>query len=143
TLQSPALVVQRWHIGNGERVSVKGSELDGSAKLTKRLTICGAVTYTDAKFVRFINAPLPLEETGLTVEGVQVAFKDVSGERLPGISKWSGSFSAELASNKIRFQEQQGQAFFAFDTFFRSEFSSSSSPSKYLNIDGYGLLNLR
>lgn len=142
-VQSPQLGVNRGYIANAEKVNVKGAEIDGNAKLTKHLTIFGALTYTDAKYVRFINAPLPLEETGLTVEGVQVAFKDVSGGRLPGISKWSGSFSAELASNKIRFQEQQGQAFFAFDTFFRSEFSSSSSPSKYLNIDGYGLLNAR
>ncbi len=142
-VQSPQLGVNRGYIANAEKVNVKGAELDGNVKLTKHLTLFGAVTYTDAKYVRFTNAPLPLEETGLTVEGVQVAFKDVSGERLPGISKWSGSLSAELASNKIRFQEQQGQAFFALDGFFRSEFSSSSSPSKYLNVDGYGLLNAR
>src|SRR5690606_36132016 len=87
-VQSPQLGVNRGYIANAEKVNVKGAEIDGNAKLTKHLTIFGALTYTDAKYVRFINAPLPLEETGLTVEGVQVAFKDVSGGRLPGISKW-------------------------------------------------------
>jgi hypothetical protein len=33
--------------------------------------------------VKFTNAPLPLEETGKTVDGKQVAFKDISGGELP------------------------------------------------------------
>jgi iron complex outermembrane receptor protein len=49
------------------------------------------VAYTDGKYVRFANAPVPLEEVG----GAQ-AFKDISGGRLPGISKWSGSVGGEV-----------------------------------------------
>jgi iron complex outermembrane recepter protein len=142
-VQSPQLGVNRGYIANAEKVNVKGAEFDGSIKVNKNISFYGALSYTDAKYVTFTNAPLPLEETGATSEGVQVAFKDISGERLPGVSKWSGSLTAEVTSNKILFLDQQAQAFIAFDTFFRSEFSSSSSPSKYLNIDGYGLLNAR
>jgi iron complex outermembrane receptor protein len=77
-----------------------------------------------------------LEEVG----GPQ-AFKDISGGELPGISKWAGSFGGELSSNYTSFIGQEGRFFLAVDTYIRSDFSSSPSPSKYLNIDGYGLIN--
>jgi iron complex outermembrane receptor protein len=38
---------------------------------------------------------------------------------------------------------RDGKFFIAFDTYYRSKFSSSPSPSKYLNIDGYALVNAR
>ena len=37
----------------------------------------------------------------------------------------------------------KGEFFFAAEGFFRTEFSSSPSPSAFLNIDGYGLVNAR
>jgi iron complex outermembrane receptor protein len=92
--------------------------------------------------VKFTNAPLPLEETGLTVEGQQVAFKDISGGELPGISKWATSIGGEFTT-PVEFWRQEGTFFLALDTYYRSEFSSSPSPSAYLNIDGYALLNAR
>jgi iron complex outermembrane receptor protein len=36
-----------------------------------------------------------------------------------------------------------GRYFLAFDTYYRSSFSSSPSPSNYLNIDGYAVVNAR
>ncbi len=65
-----------------------------------------------------LYAPVPLEETGS-----RSAFKYISGVDLPGISKWAGNF------------------FVAFDSYFRSDFSSSASPSQFLNILGYALIN--
>ena len=35
----------------------------------KHFSFYGAVAYTDAKYLKFTNAPLPLEETGLTKDG--------------------------------------------------------------------------
>ena len=61
---------------------------------------------------------------------------------MPGISKWAGSFGGEI-SGKGKFLGQTGRLFLAFDTYYRSSFSSSASPSQYLNIDGYALLNGR
>src|SRR5690606_34630745 len=69
--------------------------------------------------------------------------KDISGGRLPGISKWAGSLGGGILSNNLDFFQQDGKLFLALESFFRSEFSSSASPSRYLNIDGYGLLNGR
>lgn len=145
-VQSPELGVNRGYIANAEEVSVQGIELDGNIRINKSFTFYASVAYTDGKYVKFTNAPLPLEETGATVdvEGVstQVAFKDISGGKLPGISNWAGSTGGEFTT-PVNFLRQGGKFFFAIDTYYRSDFSSSSSPSAYLNIDGYALLNAR
>jgi len=141
-VQSPELGVNRGYIANAEKVNVYGGELDANLKVNKHFSFYGSVAYTVGKYVTFKNAPLPLEETGTTVEGVQVAFKDISGETLPGISKWSSSIGGEFTT-PVTFLNQSGKFFIAFDTYYRSEFSSSPSPSKYLNIDGYTLVNAR
>ncbi|HZY82036.1 MAG TPA: TonB-dependent receptor [Cyclobacteriaceae bacterium] len=141
-VQSPELGVNRGYIANAEKVNVKGLELDANLQAGSHFSFYGSAAYTDGKYVTFTNAPLPLEETGLTVDGVQVAFKDVSGERLPGISRWATSIGGEFTAN-ANFLRQSGKFFIAFDTYYRSEFSSSPSPSEYLNIDGYVLVNGR
>jgi iron complex outermembrane receptor protein len=82
---------------------------------------------------------VPLEEVGATT-----AFKDISGGRLPGVSKWAGSLGGELTSKTQKlFRKFDGKYFVGFDLYYRSEFSSSPSPSQFLNIEGYSLLNTR
>jgi iron complex outermembrane receptor protein len=135
-VQTPEPGVNRGYLANAEKVRVKGAELDGNIRFSN-LTLNAAVAYTDGKYVSFINAPVPLEEVG----GAQ-AFKDVSGGRLPGISKWSGSIGGELTF-KGSLISLKGNYFLGVDEFLRSEFSSSPSPSEYLNIDGYALTNAR
>lgn len=142
-VQSPQLGVNRGYIANAEKVNSKGVELDLQYKLSQHFIFTSALAYTDARYVRFTNAPLPLEEVGLTVEGTQVAFKDISGGKLPGISDWAGSFGAEYISATRTFLNQNGKFFIGVDAFFRSDFSSSPSPSAYLNVDGYVLTNAR
>ncbi len=145
-VQSPQLGVNRGYLANAEKVRVRGLEVDGSYQAGRFLTLNAAVAYLDGKYVKFTNAPLPLEETGHTevINGVstQVAFKDASGGRLPGISKWNISGGAELstAGNLI---EKEGRYFIAGDVSYRSEYSSNPTPSKVLVIDGYTLLNAR
>ncbi|MEI9808938.1 MAG: TonB-dependent receptor [Bacteroidota bacterium] len=70
-VQSPELGVNRGYIANAEKVNVKGVELDANIKANNHFSFYGAVAYTDAKYVKFTNAPLPLEETGLAVNNVQ------------------------------------------------------------------------
>ncbi|MFD1628822.1 TonB-dependent receptor [Pseudopedobacter beijingensis] len=145
-VQSPQLGVNRGYLANAEKVRVQGIEVDGSYQLEKYLTLNAAVSYLDGKYVKFTNAPLPLEETGYTelINGVstQVAFKDASGGRLPGISKWNVAGGFEL-STLGRLIEKDGRFFFGGDVSYRSEYSSNPTPSKVLLIDGYSLLNLR
>jgi len=141
-VQAAELGVNRGYIANADKVSVQGVELDFSYRANAKFSFFGAVSYTEGKYDKFTNAPLPLEETGQTIDGVQVAFKDVSKGPLPGISKWSGSFGGEY-STPAAFLGQAGRFFIGLDGFSRSSFSSSSSPSAYLNIAGYALVNGR
>ncbi len=136
-VQTPEPGVNRGYLANAEKVRVTGVEVDGTVRLGNSFSVYSSVAYTDGKYVSFKNAPVPLEETG----GEQ-AFKDISGGDLPGISKWAGSLGGEV-SGAGKFLAQDGRFFFALDNFYRSSFSSSPSPSQYLNIDGYALVNAR
>ena len=136
-VQAAELGVNRGYLANADKVQVKGVELDASFVISKHLTINGAATYTDGKYVKFTNAPLPLEETGASI-----SFKDVSGTALPGASKWAGSLGGELSDN-AKFFGNAGKIFLGIDSYARSEFSSSPSASKYLVVKGYALFNAR
>ncbi|WP_343320720.1 TonB-dependent receptor [Sphingobacterium multivorum] len=136
-VQTPEPGVNRGYLANAEKVRVKGVELDGNINIGHFLRLNGALAYTDAKYVKFTNAPVPLEEVG----GAQ-AFKDISGGVLPGVSKWSWSLGGE-ANKSGKLIGINGSYFLGADLFHRSKFSSSSSPSQYLNIDAYSVLNAR
>jgi len=128
--------VLRGYLANAEKVRVRGAEFDGNARVNRRLSFYGALAYTDGIYVSFPDAPPPLEDTG----GPQV--KDISGSVLPGISKWALTFGGEYKHPATVFS-QLGELFGAVDTSYRSEFSSSPSASRYMTVDGYGLINLR
>ena len=66
----------------------------------------------------------------------------MSGSVLPGVSKWALSFGGEYAHD-ARIAGAAGQLFGAFDTSYRSDFSSSATASRYLVVDGYSLVNAR
>ena len=136
-VQTAELGVNRGYLANAEKVRVRGAELDGNIRFNNNFSIFSAVAYTDGKYTTFKNAPVPLEETGGTS-----AFKDISGGRLPGISKWTATLGGEV-STFGKFLGQSGRYFFALDGYYRSEFSSSPSPSPFLNVDGYAIFNSR
>jgi iron complex outermembrane receptor protein len=149
-VQSPQLGVNRGYLANAEKVRVQGIEVDGTIKIGSHLSFNASVAYTDAKYVTFTNAPLPLEETGTTIpdpnnpgKTLAVNFKDISGAQLPGISKWAGSLGGEVTSNETKFLGQNGKFFLGLDSYGRTAFSSSPTPSAYLNIQEYALLNGR
>ena len=137
-VQTAEVGVNRGYLANADEVRVFGVELDGNVAFNKNVSLYGALAYTKGEYVSFPNAPVPLEETG-----GPSAFKDISGGELPGISDWAGSLGGELTSNKRKFLGQTSRFFFAFDGYYRSDFSSSPSPSLYLNVDGYALFNAR
>ena len=136
-VQAAELGVNRGYLANADEVRVQGVELDFSFILNKHFNFYGAGTYSDGKYVKFTNAPLPLEETGSAV-----SFKDVSGSNLPGVSKWAGTLSGEY-TKKAKFFANAGKFFIALDGYARSEFSSSPSASTYLVVPGYAIFNGR
>lgn len=135
-VQAADLSVNRGYLSNAEKVSVQGAEVDANINISEFLGFYGAVAYTDGIYKSFKNAPVPLEETG------SANFKDISGSRLPGISKWAGSLGGEVSFNG-KFLGRTGKFFFAADSYHRSKFSSSPSPSAYLVVQGYSLVNAR
>jgi iron complex outermembrane receptor protein len=136
-VQTAEVGVNRGYLANAEKVRIQGAELDANSRLNAHFSVYGGVAYTDAKYVSFKNAPVPLEETG-----APSAFKDISGGALPGISRWATSLGGEFTT-PANFFGKAAKFFIAADGYYRSGFSSSPSPSKYLNIDGYVLLNGR
>jgi len=135
-VQTADIAVNRGYLANAEEVQVRGFEVDGRL-LLGNFTLQASYAYTDGEYVSFTNAPLPLEEVGSAV-----AFKDVSGGRLPGISRNAVSLGGEYVRPSTLFG-RNGEVFLALDSYYRSDFSSSPSPSQFLNIDGYALLNAR
>ena len=128
--------VLRGYLANAQKARVRGVEFDGRARVGRQLSLYGAAAFADGIYVSFTDAPPPLEDTG----GPQV--KDISGSRLPGISKWALSLGGEYVHSAVLFG-RAGDVFAGVDASYRSSFSSSATPSQYLVVDGYGLLNTR
>ncbi len=134
-VQAPDLALNRGYLANAEKVRVRGAELDALLRL-RGVSLRGALAYSDGKYVRFTNAPPPLEETG------GPTFKDISGGRLPGLSRWAASAGAEF-TRPLKLIGDRGEVIFGIDAFYRSSFSSSPSPSRFLNIDAHTVANAR
>ncbi|HTN13707.1 MAG TPA: TonB-dependent receptor [Sphingomonadaceae bacterium] len=131
--------VLRGYLANAEQVRTQGLELDFSVRPSQRFTAYANGAYTDAKYVKFTDAPCPPELAGGSNSQPNC---DVSGQVLPGISKWAFSYGAE-ANVPARLLGKEGQVYLGIDGNYRSEFSSNPSPSTYSWIDGYALTNLR
>ena len=155
TVTNGQLGVLRGYLANAEAVRTRGIELDTAFRPTERLNLYANAAYTDAKYVRFVDAPCPPELAGGTAAaagqspsapgtpgGISPTACDVSGQRLPGISKWAFSYGAEY-SLPAKLGAAQGNAYLGFDGSYRSRFSSNPSPSAYTYIDGYSIANFR
>ncbi len=147
--------VLRGYLANAGKVRTQGIEADFSVRPTQGLNAYVNAAYNDAKYIRFVDAPCPPELSGGTVvTGTQVpgapgvpgalspANCDISGQRLPGVSRWSFSYGIE-ANTPYALLDQQGEIYAGFDGNYRSSFSSNPSPSAYTWIDGYALANFR
>ena len=87
----------RGYLANADRVRTQGVELDFSVRPNERLSAYLNGAYTDAKYVRFVDAPCPPELSGGTVVGagqtpgapgvpgsLSPENCDISGQVLPG-----------------------------------------------------------
>jgi iron complex outermembrane receptor protein len=159
TVNNNAINVIRGYLANAGKVRSRGVEFDASFRPSKRFNLYVNGAYTDAKYVKFTNAPcapelsggtvLPLDSSGNIVgtpsapgtpSGNSRPFCDISGQVLPGISKWSFSYGGEF---NVPVGDSGGQVYVGYDGNYRSRFSSNPSPSAYTWIDGYSLSNFR
>lgn len=155
TVTNGQLGVLRGYLANAGKVRSQGVEADFKIRASDRFTAYANAAYTDAKYVRFVDAPCPPELSGGTTVGagqtpsapgtpggLSPANCDISGQRLPGVSKWSLSFGAE-ANAPVTLLAQEGQIYLGVDGNYRTGFSSNPSESIYTNVKGYALTNLR
>jgi Outer membrane receptor proteins, mostly Fe transport len=131
--------VLRGYLANAGKVRTQGVEADFSIRPSERFRAYANGAYTDAKYVRFIDAPCPPELSGGSNSPPNC---DISGQRLPGVSKWAFSFGAEVNA-PAKLLAQDGEVYFGYDGSYRSNYSSNASPSAYTWIDGYSLSNFR
>jgi iron complex outermembrane recepter protein len=128
--------VIRGYLANADKVRVRGAEFDANARITRNAYLYGALAYTDGKYISFPDAPPAIEDTG------GPSFVDISGQVLPGISRWAASIGGEWTARGSLFS-RGGEYFAAIDTSYRSTFSANATPSPYLMIPGYALVNAR
>lgn len=135
TVNNNAINVIRGYLANAGKVRVRGFEWDSSFRPSERLNLYFNGAYTDAKYADFKNAPCPPELSGGTGSPPSC---DISGQVLPGISKWSLSWGGE-----VRQPFGDGNLYFGYDGSYRTRFSSNPSPSAYTWIQGYSLSSFR
>jgi iron complex outermembrane receptor protein len=134
TVVSGAVGVIRGYLANVPKVRSQGIEADLSFRPASNIDAYLNFAYTDAEYVDFPSAPPPIELSGGSITSV-----DASGGRLPGVSDISLSYGIEY-----RFPiDSGGNLYAAVDGSLRSDFSSSPTPSRVQNVEGYVLTNLR
>ena len=155
-----SLSTLRGYVANVPEVRSQGVETDFSVRPSERFNAYVNFAYTDATYRKFTNAPPPLELTGgsafsgtdcpipeisgptaLPANTSPIAC-DISGQRLPGVSKYALSFGGE-ANLPIAIGQTQGQIYFGADGNTRTNFSSNATPSPSTDIQGYTLANFR
>ncbi|GLK48563.1 TonB-dependent receptor [Brevundimonas intermedia] len=127
----------RGYLANAEKVVIQGVELDAVARPNEHLDLYANVAWTDAKYDSFANGPCPLEQIGTSTVAC-----DLSGKDLPGVSPWAASVGGEVHGHG-GFLGLPGQFYGGADASFRSTYNSDASVSRYTEIDGYTILNLR
>ncbi|WP_293541685.1 TonB-dependent receptor [Phenylobacterium sp.] len=155
TVTNGQLGVLRGYLANAGRVRSQGAEIDASIAPTAFFSAYVNAAWTDARYVRFVDAPCPPELSGGTTAasgqtpsspgtpgGVSPANCDISGGRLPGVSEWAFTYGAETRRPAALFG-RQGEVYLGLDGSWRSDFSSNASPSAYTNVKAYGLVGLR
>jgi iron complex outermembrane receptor protein len=155
TVTNGQLGVLRGYLANAGKVRTRGFEVDTAFRPTERFNLYVNTAFTDAKYVRFSEAPCPPELSGGTTVaagqtpsapgtpgGLSPQFCDISGQRLPGISKWAFSFGAEY-DIPAEIAGYDGYFYLGYDGSYRSDFSSNPSESRYMTVNGYDLHNFR
>ncbi|WP_449473524.1 TonB-dependent receptor [Sphingobium chungangianum] len=147
----------RGYLANAEKVRSQGIEADFKVVASDRFTAYANAAYTDAKYKKFTNAPCPPELSGgpsqpsgatpdYSQPGVPGAASprqcDISGQDLPGVSKWAFSYGAEY-NIPVTLLAKEGQVDLGVDGNYRSHWNSNASPSRYTEVKGYALTNFR
>ena len=147
----------RGYLANAEKVRSMSIEADFKIRASERFAAYANAAYTDATYVKFTNAPCPPELSGGTFVAADGSQKpgaagapgslsprscDISGRRLPGVSKYAFSYGAEYKL-PAHLLGKDGHVYFGIDGNYRSDWNSNASPSIYTAVKGYALTNVR
>ncbi len=101
--QSNAYTGTGYALVNAGKQSTRGFELDAAYRPTAWLNLSAAVTYLDAKYDSFTQAPCVSFDTARcpfnATTGQMPGFRDLSGQRPAGIPEWALSASAMVTHN--------------------------------------------
>jgi iron complex outermembrane receptor protein len=152
TVTNGQLGVLRGYLANAGLVRVRGIEVEFSGRPTDHLNFYLNAAFTDGRYVRFVDAPCPPELSGGTTGavpsppgtpgGISPANCNISGQWLPGISRWAASYGVEYIIPQRLFG-LDGDIVLGYDGSTRSKFSSNPSRSLYTDVNGYTLANFR
>ncbi|MBA4048236.1 MAG: TonB-dependent receptor [Sphingomonas sp.] len=155
TVTNGQLGVLRGYLANAGRVRSRGVEIDAAYRPTARLNLYANGAFTNARYVRFVDAPCPPELSGGsapaagqtpsapgTPGGISPPNCDISGQELPGVSKLAFSYGAQY-DLPVQWGGVRGTFYLGYDGSYRSRFSANPSPSLYTYIDGYALSSFR
>ncbi|MFM9976680.1 MAG: TonB-dependent receptor [Sphingomonadaceae bacterium] len=160
TVSNGALGVVRGYLANAD-VRIQGIEGELSIRPIDRLSAYLNFAYNDGKYTRFIDAPSPPECTGISATTVSVpancvsigprlngtigntvldGIKIISGQKLPGISRWSLSWGGEA---NLPVGGNAAEIYIGADASYRSSYSSNATPSPFFVVGSYSIANVR
>jgi iron complex outermembrane receptor protein len=128
SLETAAL---RSYPANVPEVRVRGLEADLLAAPVDGLTLRASLAYADGQHRDYPAGPCPLE-----LQTAGTAACDLSGTRLPGLSRWVGSIGVDY-----RLPLGRGELVWHLDALARSGYNSDTAGSRYTAIAGHALAN--
>jgi len=120
------------YVSNAGEVRSQGIEVEGTFNPLDGLSTYASVTYLDAEYSSFKNAPC-------AIEYFPQQSCDLSGEPLSGTPEWSVSTGAEYRHNV----GENSEFYVGIDYSYRSEIFTLANNAPSSLIAGYGLVNAR
>jgi iron complex outermembrane receptor protein len=120
--------------GNVPKVQAKGLEIDGAYSGIPNTTLRFAGAYTDARYKEFTNSAQPVENAYIGAS----PYRDVSGQALPGASKFTFNIGADYRQPVWNNKEFHA----SFNTAYNSRYNSDNSLSSYGWIDASSITDL-
>jgi iron complex outermembrane receptor protein len=121
----------RSYPSNVPEVRVRGVEADAAVILFDGFTARASAAYADGENTDYPNGPCPLE-----VQTASTIACNLTGSRLSGLSKWSGTLGLDYER-----PIGPGAILFHSDTSARTGYNSDASNSIYTQIKGYSVTN--
>ena len=122
----------RGYLSNIPKVTVNGLEADAVAAPLAGLQLRAAVAFANGRYAEYPQGPCPLE-----LQGVAITACDLTGGRLPGLSRWSTTIGGDYALAI----GNTGQMFIHADSNWRSSQQGDPALSKFTLIDGQNVTN--